>query len=121
MGKHKMKKYSDKERDELIKEYLENKRKNPNYSANRYIREKGLAESTFRYWLKLADIQNEKNDVVRIETIADNPISEYSCDQKPVIKIKTEKAEMIVENIMPKDILDLFRRLTLNVDWEHKI
>ena len=114
MGHHYATKYNEKQKEKLIKEFLANKEKDTNFSLIKYVREKGIKENTFRYWLKSKNIiQDKKNDVVRIDTVVDTPIPEY---QMPIIKIKTEKAEIIIENGMSNDIFDLLKRLILNVN-----
>ena len=114
MGHHYAKKYNDKQKEKLINEFLKNKEKDPNFSLIKYVREKGIKENTFRYWLKSKNIiQDKKNDVVRIDTVDDTQIPEYPM---PVIRIKTEKAEITIENGMSNDVFDLLRRLILNVN-----
>ena len=44
MGHHYATKYNEKQKEKLIKEFLENKEKDPNFSLIKYVREKGIKE-----------------------------------------------------------------------------
>lgn len=110
MSQIKIGKYSEEEKSALIKEYLEKKAKDPEYSRYKYSKEKGISDSTFRSWIK--DHEKEKaKEIICIKTVES---STNENNQKPKITIKTEKTEITIENLEEKEIVEMLWRIIEN-------
>ena len=110
MSQIKKGKYSEEQKSALIKEYLEKKAKDPEYSRYKFSYEKGISESTFRSWTN--SLKKESvNEIICIKTVESSSTEK---NQNPKITIKTKKSEITIENIEEKEIVEMLWRIIEN-------